>query len=244
MARIRTIKPEFPQSESVGRLSRDARLLFIQLWTICDDSGITRASSRMLASLLYPYDDDAKDLIDGWMGELEQEKCIVRYNADGSNYLQVCNWLNHQKIDRPSKSRFPTFDECSRMLASNREGSSGDQGPRTKDQGKENKATGVASSSDPLPVPPREFLDLSVLPPDLTPAVWKDFVKHRRGKRAPINTQTVVNTIADELRKAKASGWPPDKALAEAMAAGWTGLNAEWLENRKPTAKQKNRLAI
>ena len=33
VARIRTIKPEFPQSESVGRLSRDARLLFILVWS-------------------------------------------------------------------------------------------------------------------------------------------------------------------------------------------------------------------
>jgi hypothetical protein len=37
VGRIRSIKPEFPQSESVGRLSRDARLLFVQLWTICDE---------------------------------------------------------------------------------------------------------------------------------------------------------------------------------------------------------------
>jgi hypothetical protein len=65
MGRIRTIKPEFPQSESVGRLSRDARLLFIQLWTVCDDSGRARGSSRMLASLLYPYDTDVLGLIDG-----------------------------------------------------------------------------------------------------------------------------------------------------------------------------------
>ena len=49
MARIRTIKPEFPQSESMGRVSRDARLLFVQLWCICDDHGRTRAASRMLA---------------------------------------------------------------------------------------------------------------------------------------------------------------------------------------------------
>jgi hypothetical protein len=71
MGRIRTIKPEFPQSQSVGRLSRDARLLFILLWTIADDAGRARASSRMLASLLYPYDDDVPKLIEGWLQELE-----------------------------------------------------------------------------------------------------------------------------------------------------------------------------
>src|SRR6478672_1250768 len=79
MARIRSIKPEFPQSESMGNVSRDARLTFIQLWTIADDEGRLRGNSRMLASLLYPYDDDAKRLIDKWLLELESQSCITRY---------------------------------------------------------------------------------------------------------------------------------------------------------------------
>ena len=45
MGRIRTIKPEFPQSESMGRVSRDARLTFILLWTMADDAGRLRSCS-------------------------------------------------------------------------------------------------------------------------------------------------------------------------------------------------------
>lgn len=123
MARIRTIKPEFPQSESTGRLSRDARLLFVQLWTIVDDAGRTRAASRMLASLLYPYDDDAPNLIDGWLDELVAEGCVELYEVDGATYLEITNFLKHQKIDRPSKSKLPgprdgspKPRECSRAL--------------------------------------------------------------------------------------------------------------------------------
>lgn len=111
MARIRTIKPEFPQSESMGRVSRDARLLFVELWTICDDHGRTRAHSRMLASLLFPYDDDAGDLMPGWLKELEDEGCIRIYEANGSQYLQVVGWSKHQKIDKPSKPQFPSPDD-------------------------------------------------------------------------------------------------------------------------------------
>jgi hypothetical protein len=128
MPRIRTIKPEFPQSESIGRLSREARLLFLLLFTLADDAGRTRAASRMLASLLYPYDDDAPKLIDGWLGELEANDCVRRYMVNGATYLEIINWLIHQKIDRPSKSRLPPFD-ASRALASPREGSSGDLNP-------------------------------------------------------------------------------------------------------------------
>lgn len=116
MARIRTIKPEFPQSESMGNVSREARLCFILLWTIADDSGRLRGNSRMLASLLYPYDDDAPTLINGWLDELEREGCILRYSAGGSSYLQIENWLSHQKIDKPSKSKIPNPREDSRVL--------------------------------------------------------------------------------------------------------------------------------
>jgi hypothetical protein len=107
MARIRSIKPEFPQSESMGRVSRDARLAFIQLWTLADDVGRLRGHSRMLASLLFPYDDDAGSLIDTWLAELEREQCIIRYQAEGTSYIQICNWLTHQKIDHASKSKIP-----------------------------------------------------------------------------------------------------------------------------------------
>lgn len=107
MARIRTIKPEFPESESMGRVSREARFLFIMLWLACDDEGKTRGHSRKLASTLYPYDEDAPKLIDGWLGELERENVVIRYQVDGATYLKVVAWAKHQKIDKPSKSRLP-----------------------------------------------------------------------------------------------------------------------------------------
>lgn len=127
MARIRSLKPDFPQSESMGRVSRDARLLFIELWTISDDSGRARASSRMLASLLFPYDDDAPSLIDGWMEELEREECIQRYKAEGQSYLQITNWLSHQKIDKPTPSKIPPFANPREDSPRPRESSSGDR---------------------------------------------------------------------------------------------------------------------
>lgn len=113
MARIRTIKPEFPHSESMGNVSRDARLAFILMWTIADDSGRLRGNSRMLASLLFPYDDDAAKKIDSWINELHDQKCIIRYRADGAEYIQIQKWLEHQRIDKPSASKIPPFQEGS-----------------------------------------------------------------------------------------------------------------------------------
>lgn len=113
MGRIRSIKPELPKSESMGRCTREARLCFILLWTESDDSGRLRGDSRLLASLLYPYDDDAKDLMPGWLDQLEQEGCIIRYHVDGNSYIQIRKWHDHQKIDKPSASKIPPFVEHS-----------------------------------------------------------------------------------------------------------------------------------
>ncbi len=179
MARIRSIKPEFPQSESMGNVSRGARLFFVMLWTLCDDSGRARASSRMLASLLYPYDDgqDGHELttaadVEAWLRELEREGCVVRYVVDGAHYVQVSNWLNHQKIDRPSASKFPTFDESSRILANHREPSSEDQG---RDQGSRIKEGSASESPDGDPPPsaePKEKKPKREKRPDLTFDQW------------------------------------------------------------------------
>lgn len=106
MARIRSIKPEFPHSQSMGNISRECRLFFILLWTLSDDLGKLRANSRLLASLLYPYDKDIEN-VDKWLEELVSEKCITCYRVDSHEYIKIINWSVHQKIDKPSKSKIP-----------------------------------------------------------------------------------------------------------------------------------------
>lgn len=87
----------------------------------------------MLASLLYPYDDDAKKHIESWLSELHKESCITRYEIDGDQYIQLNKWLQHQKIDKPSPSKIPP-PEYSEAFANTREDSSAYQG---MDQGEE-----------------------------------------------------------------------------------------------------------
>lgn len=151
MARIRTIKPEFTQSESIGRVSRDARLLFVLLWTFVDDHGRCRGSSRLLAANLYPYDDDVIPLIDAWLAELEKEGHIRRYDVEGSTYLDIPGWAKHQRIDNAGKSKIP---ECPPNFAADRgeipqpAADRGlDLGPRTKDLGSPSLRSGERASA-------------------------------------------------------------------------------------------------
>jgi hypothetical protein len=147
MGRIRSIKPEFPQSETIGRVSRDARLLFVQLWTIADDAGRMRGASRMLAGLLFPYDDDAPALIDGWLAELEGIGAIRRYSCDGSSYLDIPKWSKHQKIDRPSESRLPAFVAAPRKEGQRVEDNS--TKPREASRGREEHSRSVDADLGP-----------------------------------------------------------------------------------------------
>jgi hypothetical protein len=113
--RIRTIKPEFPASESMGNVSREARLCFILLWTIADDAGRARGNHRYLAHQLFPYDTDAEGLIAGWLHALESEGCIRQYYEDRASYIAITRWQDHQRIDHPRRSKIPAPPESGQV---------------------------------------------------------------------------------------------------------------------------------
>lgn len=114
MARMRTVKPEFFRSATIGKLDRDARLLFIGMWTEADDHGRGLAEPRHLAGSLFPFDRDVNERkISKWLRELvdvvcsDGERGLVRlYDANGSTYYAIRNWW-HQKVNRPGAPRYP-----------------------------------------------------------------------------------------------------------------------------------------
>lgn len=89
--------------------------------------------------------------------------------------------------------------------------------------------------ADPAPRTVKEPKVGTEPPPGVSADVWRDFVKHRNAKRAPI-TQTVVRLLTRELAKCAEAGLSPDDALSETMAAGWQAPKAEWLVKRLASA--------
>jgi len=113
MARIRSIKPEFWTSENIGKLSRDARLLFIGLWNLADDVGRVRGALPYLSGALFSYDDDATPAAVGaWLSELVGSGMVRAYTVDGSSYLDIPKWLKHQRIDHSTASKIPAYTEA------------------------------------------------------------------------------------------------------------------------------------
>lgn len=108
MARIRTIKPEFFTSLTLARVSRSARLTFIGLWTYCDDDGRGRDEARLVKAAIWPLDDDVSAAdVEADLAELAAAGLIQRYAVEGSRYLAVRNWNEHQKIGHPTPSKIP-----------------------------------------------------------------------------------------------------------------------------------------
>ena len=171
----RTFKTDCMESESMGRLTVQARLLFFGLILAADDEGRERAALRVIASRVFPFDQVSDQALEAWVTELEREDMVERYEVERTMYLRIVNWSKHQVIDRPSKSRIPDKPgfsgpvllprEDSRGLASAREDSRGGadgvrEGEGIGGGGEGECASGSASgSASSTPPPPKAKQD-------------------------------------------------------------------------------------
>jgi hypothetical protein len=101
------VKPEIWADERIGRISRDARLLFVGLITMADDHGRLRALPLGILGHVFPHDLDAPRKLDRWLGELEAVGLIVSYRQAGMPYIALPNWTKHQRVNRASNSELP-----------------------------------------------------------------------------------------------------------------------------------------
>lgn len=104
--RIRTIRPEFYQSESVGSMMWKARLVFINLWSYVEDNGVNLDNPRLFRGQCMPYDDSVLDDIEDAFAELEQCGSIIRYERDGKRLLFVPGFEKWQNIQRPGTCHY------------------------------------------------------------------------------------------------------------------------------------------
>ena len=109
MPRIRTVKPDFWLDRKLAEgLTRDQRLFYIGLWNHADDEGRFVANARMLLGLIFPFDMDLNETdVDGFLCALEDLGRVVLYTDKEERYGWIPRFLDHQKINNPSRSRIP-----------------------------------------------------------------------------------------------------------------------------------------
>jgi len=106
MARIRSIKPTFFRSRSVKRLNDKQKLVWVGLWPLADDEGRLLDEPGLMVGDLWALSiPEAK--LDVILTELHDAGRIIRYTVNGESFIQVTNWLEHQKISKPYPSTIP-----------------------------------------------------------------------------------------------------------------------------------------
>jgi hypothetical protein len=151
--RSRNIKSSFYQNELLAELPIEAGYLFIGLWCMADREGRLEDRPKRIGFQLMPYDDVDTDAL---LSHLSDSGFIVRYCVNGSNYLQIVNFLKHQKPHPNEKqSAIPPYDpECSTMVESASRQGDTHEAPRKEDERTKVKRT------------PADSLNPDILNPD------------------------------------------------------------------------------
>lgn len=164
MPRIRTIKPDFFTSDTVSSLRLRTRLTWVGLWTHCDDYGRCRDNVKLIKAAVWPLDDVSLRDIESDITDLDSAGVLFRYAVGDKRYIQITNWEEHQKVDRPSKSAIPAPSELplnhapAELPADTRDGlaSPRESASRARDgKGKEGNGREGNARADAREPPPR-----------------------------------------------------------------------------------------
>nr|DAY08050.1 MAG TPA: replisome organizer [Caudoviricetes sp.] len=151
---------------------------------------------------------------------LSQRGLITRYEGpDGRKYLQVNSWDKHQKINRPSKPRFPQYNAENCTLTEGSlsphctltEGSLPEQGTGNREQGT-GKHTLLGPSHE-AEAAESASAELATVAAGAAPATANTSKPSKQSKPSRRTRAARGTRLPD--------GWQPDQALAD-----WTRANA------------------
>jgi len=195
--RIRTIKPEFWQNETIASLSEFTRLLAIALLNYADDHGYFMANHKLIKGNLFPFEDDSKKIL----RSIQELSCVgyleLGSDSKGRSVARVANFTKHQRVDKPKPSSIKedfTIQDESQMdhgcILGGMEGNGYGKG-----SGKEKDHTCPISSDD------RETLDF----------IWKSC--HRASRE-----RSSKKDLAEAWKKTKNK---PTQEILEKGIAAW-----------------------
>ena len=108
MPRIRTLKPEHKLHRKVGGLSHVAYRLWVGLVTEADDDGRLVCDVAQLRAVVFGLRPDTTTAhVERALREILISGLAVRYPVNGTRYLALPSYREHQKIDRPRPSTLP-----------------------------------------------------------------------------------------------------------------------------------------
>lgn len=110
MARIRTIKPEFYQDEDLAQVSEPAFILAAGLLNHADDEGYFKAHHGLIKAAVFPLREPSVSIHE-MLIELSDVGYIRLFEgSDRKQYGVIVNFLQHQRVNRPTPSRIRQLD--------------------------------------------------------------------------------------------------------------------------------------
>jgi len=150
MARIRTIKPEFWADEKLSECSLSARLLFIGLLTFADDQGRFEYRPARIRMQVFPCGSASLEDVTEWLGELSEHSLIRVYEIDSCRFVDIPNFLKHQRINRPTPSKLPEFLSEHSVSPTPGSGTGTGTGTGTGSRLRSSNAVELDDSTDPI----------------------------------------------------------------------------------------------
>lgn len=143
--RIRTIKPEFWDSEVIGRVSIPARLCFLGLFSMADDEGRIKGSARRVWKIVFGFDEIPVSDVDAMLNELVNQRLLRVYEVESEGgqvdeCMLITGWKEHQRVDKPRASQIPHPDDDSKTI-------------RERSRGVEKTRRGPEPDPDRIPTP-------------------------------------------------------------------------------------------
>ena len=218
--RIRTVKPDFFKDEHLADQKPLNRILFAGLWCLADCEGRLEDRPRYIKVEVLPYDTaDVGKMLD----ELADGGFIRRYESGDRKYIQVVNFLKHQRItgkEAETHSQYPkpTTEGNNGETLGKHPGNIGDIPDAQEGKGREGKG--------------KERKGISPLPPLGVSAwfeeIWKKY-PNRDGKKAAL--RHYLKSVKSESDRDLCL-----KALAvyqstRAVRDGYTKAGSTWFNN-------------
>jgi hypothetical protein len=147
--RIRTIKPEFFEDEGLAKLSPHHRLLFIGCWLLADRNGVFEYRPEWIKAKIFPYETGETTDVSRMLPDLVLGNYLSAYIVSGKKYLQVRNFLKHQRItgkEAESGGRYPQVTDTNALMIENHPGNNGEtpgKHPGAQEQGTGNREQGT-----------------------------------------------------------------------------------------------------
>lgn len=150
MARKRMIDPSIWADDGFGRLSSDAQVMFIGLFSNADDEGKLPGDPKYLASTIFPYRGMTTPKAQKILSEIEEKmKSVTFYRVESQSLIQFEKFLIYQKINRPTPSKYSPPQKDIKTHGTLTENSLRTHGALTPNRIEENKKESLSKENPP-----------------------------------------------------------------------------------------------